>query len=215
MAQLKDLFKGYGQSEDTLTMYQSKYTNSYLSNSRPFTVEPLVLKPELIQEYSKEPLQVRIKRVNNPNNYRIFKSQLDKFSEANNLDEQTKKDLEYLAGLESSYNQTALNKHTKAAGYFQFLDSTRKAYSNVSKEQFLNDPDEQFKTAVKYVKYLKNQLIKPSVWKKGKETLSDFQILYGAWWRPKSIINYINTGKDTYINKGDNITIETILKYAK
>jgi hypothetical protein len=33
------------------------------------------------------------------------------------------------------------------------------------------------------------------------------------WWRPKSMLNYLETGKDDYIN-GDGMTISKILEYA-
>lgn len=228
MAQLKDLLVGYEQVRPQTDKKQFVLESTLLPNLYKYLdrigglktkevtniVEPLVIKPEIIQENVKEPIQVRIKRVNNLSNYNKFMNELNAYANKYGLDEQTKKELEYLAAVESDYNQKALNATSTAAGYFQFLDSTRKDYSNVSKEQFLNSPEEQFNAATKYLKYLKTALIKPEIWQKGRENLSDFQILYGAWWRPKSIINYIKNGKDTYVNP-DGMTLERILNYAK
>ena len=228
MAQLKDLLVGYEQVRPQTDKKQFVLESTPLPNLYKYLdrigglktkevtniVEPLVIKPEIIQESVKEPIQVRIKRVNNLSNYNKFMNELNTYADKYGLDEQTKKELEYLAAVESDYNQKALNTTSTAAGYFQFLDSTRKDYSNVSKEQFLNSPEEQFNAATKYLKYLKTALIKPDIWQKGRENLSDFQILYGVWWRPKSIINYIKNGKDTYVNP-DGMTLERILNYAK
>ncbi|MGN0967094.1 MAG: hypothetical protein ACI4OP_05895 [Candidatus Coprovivens sp.] len=38
--------------------------------------------------------------------------------------------------------------------------------------------------------------------------------MYGMWWRPKSFIEYVTKGKDSYVNP-DGMTIEKILERAK
>ena len=48
-----------------------------------------------------------------------------------------------IASLESRFNPKAQSKNSSAAGYFQFIDSTRKSYSSLSREQFKNSPDAQ------------------------------------------------------------------------
>ena len=48
-----------------------------------------------------------------------------------------------IASLESGFNPKAQSKNSSAAGYFQFIDSTRNKYSNLSREQFKNSPDAQ------------------------------------------------------------------------
>jgi len=50
-------------------------------------VEPLVIKPEIIQESVKEPIQVRIKRVNNLSNYNKFMDELNTYADKYGLDE--------------------------------------------------------------------------------------------------------------------------------
>lgn len=48
-----------------------------------------------------------------------------------------------IASLESGFNPKAQSKNSSAAGYFQFIDSTRNKYSSLSREQFKNSPDAQ------------------------------------------------------------------------
>jgi hypothetical protein len=34
------------------------------------------------------------------------------------------------------------------------------------------------------------------------------------WWRPASMIKYLKTGKDDYVNRSDGMTLEKILQRA-
>lgn len=70
---------------------------------------------------------------------KILEQTLDKYGITGNK----KTTLMKIASLESGFNSKAQSKNSSAAGYFQFIDSTRNKYSNLSREQFKNSPDAQ------------------------------------------------------------------------
>lgn len=70
---------------------------------------------------------------------KILEQTLDKYGITGNK----KTTLMKIASLESGFNSKAQSKNSSAVGYFQFIDSTRNKYSNLSKEQFKNSPDAQ------------------------------------------------------------------------
>lgn len=70
---------------------------------------------------------------------KILEQTLDKYGITGNK----KTTLMKIASLESGFNPKAQSKNSSAAGYFQFIDSTRNKYSNLSREQFKNSPDAQ------------------------------------------------------------------------
>lgn len=164
-----------------------------------------------------EPKQVRIKRVTekNKNNYNKFITQLDKWAIKNNIDDSTKRELEFLAGLESDYNQGIENSQgSTALGYFQFMDSTRHDYNKMSRQQFANDAEAQFNAAVKHIKYLK-QRMKPYKDLIKKSGLSDFQILYGYWWNPGDMEAYLKDPSYNRITKYNESIQKTLKKAAR
>lgn len=70
---------------------------------------------------------------------KILEQTLDKYGITGNK----KTTLMKIASLESGFNSKAQSKNSSAAGWFQFTDSTRNKYSNLSREQFKNSPDAQ------------------------------------------------------------------------
>ena len=70
---------------------------------------------------------------------KILEQTLDKYGITGNK----KTTLMKIASLESGFNSKAQSKNSSAAGWFQFIDSTRNKYSNLSREQFKNSPDAQ------------------------------------------------------------------------
>lgn len=156
----------------------------------------------------------KARRVTNKNGYQQFQSQLDEYFSNNPQDEGYRDMLTNIAAMESSFKQDATNKWSSALGYFQFLDGTRKQYNNMSREQFANDSQAQIKTAIAYLKDLKNDIqrnIDTDTITNSK--LSPLQIMYGMWWRPKSMYNYLRTGKDNFSTK-DGMNIKRILEKA-
>lgn len=93
---------------------------------------------------AKEPVQYKYTQLklnhNIPSkNKQILEQTLDKYGITGNK----KTTLMKIASLESRFNPKAQSKNSSAAGYFQFIDSTRKSYSSLSREQFKNSPDAQ------------------------------------------------------------------------
>lgn len=92
----------------------------------------------------KKPMQNTITTLklnhNTPNKGKqLLEQTLDKYGITGNK----KTTLMKIASLESRFNPKAQSKNSSAAGYFQFIDSTRKSYSSLSREQFKNSPDAQ------------------------------------------------------------------------
>jgi hypothetical protein len=54
-----------------------------------------------------------------------------------------------IAREESGFNLGAVSKYSTAKGWFQFLDGTRKLYSNANLDKFMSDPQEQLSAAGK------------------------------------------------------------------
>lgn len=156
----------------------------------------------------------KVKRVTNKNDYKQFQSQLDQYFINNPQDESYRDMLTNIAAMESSFKQKATNKWSSALGYFQFLDGTRKQYNNMSREQFANDSQAQIKTAIAHLKELKDAVQRnidsDIITNSG---LTPLQIMYGMWWRPKSMYNYLKTGSDDY-STSDGMNIKKILEKA-
>lgn len=94
------------------------------------------------------------------NNRQLLEKTLDKYG----ITGQKRTTLLKIASLESKFNQVAQSKNSSAAGWFQMIDSTRKTYTNLSREDFKNNPDAQVLAASKLyddnAKFLKNNGIK-------------------------------------------------------
>lgn len=85
---------------------------------------------------------------------------------------------------ESNFNQKVQARGSTASGYFQLIDSTRKQYSSVGKENFLNDPKEQVRTAYKLYKDIWNTPTAKQLLNKG---YNKAQVTALGWWYPASM----------------------------
>lgn len=100
-----------------------------------------------------------------------------------------------IAAKESNFNPTVKNSKSSASGYFQFINSTRKQYApHLTKEQFLNNPEEQISAAVKLLKANRNISSKFA----NLRGLSQLQIDYGMWFSPAALSQYLKTGKSNF-----------------
>lgn len=153
-------------------------------------------------------------RKKNNENYTKFRTSLMNWAEENKVSREDMELLDQIAGLESSYNQFGKNPKSTASGWFQILDKTRNGYNNYTREEFLNNSDYQFDTAYKHLNYLKKLIQDKSLKKIKNHGLTDLQMMYGLWWRPKSLINYMIKGKDSYRNESDNMDLQRILEKA-
>ena len=92
-----------------------------------------------------------------------------------------------IASLESGFNPKAQSKNSSAAGYFQFIDSTRNKYSNLSREQFKNSPDAQVLAASQLyddnARFLRNNGI-----------AATGEAIAASWLNPKWTKNYYKYG---------------------
>lgn len=100
-----------------------------------------------------------------------------------------------IAAKESNFNPTVKNTKSSASGYFQFINSTRKQYApHLTKEQFLNNPEEQISAAVKLLKANRNISSKFA----NLRGLSQLQVDYGMWFSPAALSQYLKTGKSNF-----------------
>jgi hypothetical protein len=120
--------------------------------------------------------------------YKVFKQELDKFISQNPEYSDIKEHLDYLAALESTYEQKVPNKGgSSALGWFQFLDSTRTGLGNTqSREDFAKDAQSQLKLAASYYRSLQNQV------RRWGGDPTDFVTMYGAWWQPAAAKEFIS-----------------------
>lgn len=113
-------------------------------NTGDFHINGLNLDGYFSINKAKEPVQYKYTQLklnhNTPSkNKQILEQTLDKYGITGNK----KTTLMKIASLESGFNPRAQSKNSSAAGYFQFIDSTRNKYSNLSREQFKNNVDAQ------------------------------------------------------------------------
>ena len=113
-------------------------------NTGDFHINGLNLDGYFSINSAKEPIQyksnqLKLNHNTSSKNKQILEQTLDKYGITGNK----KTTLMKIASLESGFNPKAQSKNSSAAGYFQFIDSTRNKYSNLSREQFKNSPDAQ------------------------------------------------------------------------
>lgn len=110
-------------------------------------------------------------------------------------DAKCRQTLTEIAAKESNFNPTVKNAKSSASGYFQFINSTRKQYAPyLTKEQFLNNPEEQISAAVKLLKANRNISSKFA----NLRGLSQLQVDYGMWFSPAALSQYLKTGKSNF-----------------
>lgn len=116
-------------------------------------------------------------------NKKILEQTLDKYGITGNK----KTTLMKIASLESGFNPKAQSKNSSAAGWFQFIDSTRNKYSNLSREQFKNSPDAQVLAASQLyddnARFLRNNGI-----------AATGEAIAASWLNPKWTKNYYKYG---------------------
>lgn len=116
-------------------------------------------------------------------NKKILEQTLDKYGITGNK----KTTLMKIASLESGFNSKAQSKNSSAAGWFQFIDSTRNKYSNLSREQFKNSPDAQVLAASQLyddnARFLRNNGI-----------AATGEAIAASWLNPKWTKNYYKYG---------------------
>lgn len=129
---------------------------------------------------------------------KILEQTLDKYGITGNK----KTTLMKIASLESGFNSKAQSKNSSAAGWFQFIDSTRNKYSNLSREQFKNSPDAQVLAASQLyddnARFLRNNGI-----------AATGEAIAASWLNPKWTKNYYKYG----IAGGSDVNGTNVAKY--
>ena len=124
-----------------------------------------------------------------------FNRAMDSYLSKHPEDAKYRQTLTEIAAKESNFNPTVKNAKSSACGYFQFINSTRKQYApHLTREQFLNNPEEQITAAVKLLKANRNISSKFA----NLRGLSQLQIDYGMWFSPAALSQYLKTGKSNF-----------------
>lgn len=156
----------------------------------------------------------------NQQGYQEFLKHLRLYSQQHNISKEDKDMLIGIAALESNFKSKISNGTSSASGWFQFVDNTRKSYSNVTKEQFLNNSQLQIEAAHKHLQDVKKQAKVFMDRYKTARKLTPFQIIRGMWFRPESMRSYLQNGRDIsnggkeYVDS-QGTTLEKVLNAAK
>lgn len=172
-------------------------------NTGDFHIKGLNLDGYFSINKAKEPVQYKSTQLklnhNTPSkNKKILEQTLDKYGITGNK----KTTLMKIASLESGFNPKAQSKNSSAAGWFQFIDSTRSKYSNLSREQFKNSSDAQVLAASQLyddnARFLKNNGIAVTG-----------EAIAASWLNPKWTKNYYKYG----ITGGSDANGTNVAKY--
>ena len=157
-------------------------------NTGDFHINGLNLDGYFSINKAKEPVQYKYTQLklnhNTPSkSKKILEQTLDKYGITGNK----KTTLMKIASLESGFNSKAQSKNSSAAGWFQFIDSTRNKYSDLSREQFKNSPDAQVLAASQLyddnARFLRNNGI-----------AATGEAIAASWLSPKWTKNYYKYG---------------------
>lgn len=157
-------------------------------NTGDFHINGLNLDGYFSINKAKEPAQYKYTQLklnhNTPSkNKQVLEQTLDKYG----ITGDKKTTLIKIASVESGFNSKAQSKNSSAAGWFQFIDSTRKDYSSLSREQFKNNVDAQVLAASQFyddnARFLRSNGIAAT-----GETIA------ASWLNPKWAKNYYKYG---------------------
>ena len=157
-------------------------------NTGDFHINGLNLDGYFSINKAKEPVQYKYTQLklnhNTPSKSKqILEQTLDKYGITGNK----KTTLMKIASVESGFNSKAQSKNSSAAGWFQFIDSTRNKYSDLSREQFKNSPDAQVLAASQLyddnARFLRNNGI-----------AATGEAIAASWLNPKWTKNYYKYG---------------------
>lgn len=172
-------------------------------NTGDFHINGLNLDGYFSINKAKEPVQYKYTQLklnhNTPSkNKQVLEQTLDKYGITGNK----KTTLMKIASLESGFNSKAQSKNSSAAGWFQFIDSTRNKYFDLSREQFKNSPDAQVLAASQLyddnARFLRNNGI-----------AATGEAIAASWLNPKWTKNYYKYG----IAGGSDANGTSVVKY--
>lgn len=185
---------------------QPKETNKIDDTvEKSLTLDPLLYDSETESAKAYTTAQARLDQYKNSDYYQDFIQHINKYFSDNSIDDETMKNhLTHIASFESSYDPKATVNGSSASGWFGFTNDTRKDVgNNMTSEQFMNDKNAQIAAAIslygKRKKLLRNWVnqYKVDINSLGKTPL---QLMYGMWWNPKSMQNYLQNGNDSFVD---------------
>ena len=168
-------------------------------------LDPLLYDSETESAKAYTTAQARLDQYKNSDYYQDFIQHINKYFSDNSIDDETMKNhLTHIASFESSYDPKATVNGSSASGWFGFTNDTRKDVGNdMTSEQFMNDKNAQIAAAIslygKRKKLLRNWVnqYKVDINSLGKTPL---QLMYGMWWNPGSMQNYLQNGNDSFVD---------------
>ena len=172
-------------------------------NTGDFHINGLNLDGYFSINKAKEPVQYKYTQLklnhNTPSkNKQVLEQTLDKYG----ITGDKKTTLMKIASVESGFNSKAQSKNSSAAGWFQFIDSTRKDYSSLSREQFKNNVDAQVLAASQFyddnAKFLRSNGI-----------AATGEAIAASWLNPKWAKNYYKYGA----TGGSDVNGTSVVKY--
>lgn len=152
-------------------------------NTGDFHINGLNLDGYFSINSAKEPKTLKLNNNTPSKSKQILEQTLDKYG----ITGDKKATLMKIASVESGFNSKAQSKNSSAAGWFQFIDSTRSKYSNLSREQFKNNPDAQVLAA--------SQLYDDNArFLRSNGIVATGEAIAASWLNPKWAKNYYKYG---------------------
>ena len=152
-------------------------------NTGDFNINGLNLDGYFSINSAKEPKTLKLNNNTPSKSKQILEQTLDKYG----ITGDKKATLMKIASVESGFNSKAQSKNSSAAGWFQFIDSTRSKYSNLSREQFKNNPDAQVLAA--------SQLYDDNArFLRSNGIVATGEAIAASWLNPKWAKNYYKYG---------------------
>lgn len=174
--------------------------------------EPEILSEVVYQQYPEQEVKkegVSVKDKETPkqnyskfNGFEQFNRIYDKVQAYNPDAARFRSLLTKIASIESSFRPSVVNG-IGAAGYFQFIDSTRinimkKIGKSSNKSYFLNNPEVQILAAIQLAKDFEKSFSKDDLQKAYKKGHTMNGLISGAWLGGAgSVKKYLKTGKDS------------------
>lgn len=158
--------------------------NPYISNTKEEIENqfPIILTPKESKDiWSKIPYS-------NSSSSKQYSGQIPSLIH-NMVSDKTKADiLTRIAYNESGFNPNVKNPKSSASGLFGFVNSTKNKFG------YGNTPEEQIQGASRLYDSMEQQAA-TYINKFGNRGLNKAQIMYGMWFSPREMINYLKTGQ--------------------
>ena len=121
------------------------------------------------------------------------------------ISDKTKADiLTRIAYNESGFNLNVKNPKSSASGLFQFIDATKQRFG------YGNTAESQIAAASRLYDSMEQQ-VATYINKFGNRGLNKAQIMYGMWFNPREMINYLKTGQFSRYRDAQGTNLQKII----